>query len=277
MNTETPPSTVVFRSTDPLGLVWPYFAVAGGSTFAMPQDGMVRRRYHEHTLILTLSGAGRVMIEGGTFACQPNSLTWLDTGRKYAHGAALGQHWQYLWIAVSGFGLDDLHARARLSDQPVTNGLGTLAEDFEDIIEQMPNHQNATDGRISGQIAMVLAALFTGRQSDVSAAGLDPISKIMHQMRMDVSRDWDVDGLAALAGLSASQLFRRFKEASGTSPVQWLRQERMRLARHLLTATTDPVATIAQRCGYSDPYYFSRDFKRLNDLPPGKYRASTRQ
>ncbi|MCP4319181.1 MAG: AraC family transcriptional regulator [Hyphomicrobiales bacterium] len=269
-------SEVFFHTTDPHSSPWPYSVPVGGRTLVVHRDGMVRRRYHQHVLILTLSGQGRIEADETTFAANPQSVVWLDTARKYGHGAKQGEVWAYLWLAMSGHGLGRLHEQIALLDSPVMEGMGDLQPRFEDIVQNLAGQPPTIDATLSAQVAAIIAALFSKRVGTSALAGSDPITKLMRHLRRKVDQTWEIDDMAEIAGLSPSQLFRRFKDVAGTSPISWLRQERMLLARHLLTGTTDTIASIAHRCGYSDPFHFSRDFKRHNGCAPRNYRANTR-
>jgi len=48
-------------------------------------------------------------------------------------------------------------------------------------------------------------------------------------------------------------------------------QLKIRHACRLLDLTDKPVRTVAMEAGYEDPYYFSRTFKRLIGVVPGRY------
>lgn len=269
-------SEVFFHSTDIQSSPWPYSVPAGGRTRVLHTDGIVRRRYHEHVLIFTLSGRGRIAVGGKTFVTGAGGVVWLDTGRKYGHGAKPGETWSYLWIALSGHGLSRLHEQIALIESPVFEQMGDLRPQFEEIVKNLAEQSPTADAVMSAQVAAITTALFSKRFVAGMVAGSDSISKLMRRLRRDVDQSWQIDAMAEMAGLSPSQLFRRFKEETGTSPVSWLRQERMQLARHLLTATTGTIAGIALRCGYHDPFHFSRDFKRHNKSSPREYRAHAR-
>lgn len=75
-------------------------------------------------------------------------------------------------------------------------------------------------------------------------------------------------------GLSESTLRRQFRQAMGLSPHEYLIQVRVARAKELLAGTGLPLKAIARRLGYSDVYYFSRQFRQLTGLPPAGYQRS---
>ncbi|MEV6875959.1 helix-turn-helix domain-containing protein [Amycolatopsis sp. NPDC051128] len=83
-------------------------------------------------------------------------------------------------------------------------------------------------------------------------------------------------GIAARVGMSTRTLNRRFREQTGTTPLQWLLRARVRRAQHLLEATGDPVDRIAADVGFGSPTAFRERFKRGVGTSPQAYRASFR-
>ncbi|MGC7100957.1 GlxA family transcriptional regulator [Amycolatopsis lurida] len=88
------------------------------------------------------------------------------------------------------------------------------------------------------------------------------------------ARDLTLGDMAAHAGMSARTLNRRFREQTGTTPVQWLLRARIRRAQHLLEATAHPVDRIAGEVGFGSPTAFRDRFKRVVGISPNTYRAS---
>jgi transcriptional regulator GlxA family with amidase domain len=70
-----------------------------------------------------------------------------------------------------------------------------------------------------------------------------------------------VADLAARAGLAESQFRVRCLAATGFTPMQWLRAQRLARARVLRTAGL-PVATVAQRVGYDSPSALTAALRR---------------
>ncbi|MDD5349033.1 MAG: AraC family transcriptional regulator [Chthoniobacteraceae bacterium] len=84
----------------------------------------------------------------------------------------------------------------------------------------------------------------------------------------------DYAELAAEAGLSSSGLRRQFKSATGVSLHAYALQCRISAARTLLAENALPIKEIAERLGYRDAYFFSRQFRQWSGMPPAAYRKS---
>lgn len=80
-----------------------------------------------------------------------------------------------------------------------------------------------------------------------------------------------ITDIAAHFYVTPIYLNRIFKKEKGTSISQWLIQERMQLAAHLLKTTNYPAVTIANRAGYNNYPYFSTVFKRYYGCNPSQY------
>lgn len=85
-----------------------------------------------------------------------------------------------------------------------------------------------------------------------------------------------VPELAARCGLTTRTFNRRFLAATGTTPVSFIRQTRIDLARDLLRQSNLAIGEIAHRCGYPDAAYFSRSFAAAIGSTPLQYRLRTR-
>jgi AraC family transcriptional activator FtrA len=83
-----------------------------------------------------------------------------------------------------------------------------------------------------------------------------------------------VGGLAERAGLSSRTLARRFTEQLGTSPGQWLLDQRLDATRVLLEQTDLPVEAIATRVGLASAVNLRRRFRAHLSTTPGAYRRT---
>jgi AraC-like DNA-binding protein len=80
-----------------------------------------------------------------------------------------------------------------------------------------------------------------------------------------------LDELAALAGVGKFQLLRRFKKAYGTTPHDWLLQQRAERARGLIRQGAG-LSEAAAGAGFADQSHMTRVFMRRFGFTPGAWR-----
>lgn len=83
-----------------------------------------------------------------------------------------------------------------------------------------------------------------------------------------------VPELARMAGLSPSRFARAFTAAFGRAPIDYLIERRLDEAERLLRATRLSLREVALQVGFSDEFYFSRQFKKRRGRPPGACRRT---
>jgi transcriptional regulator GlxA family with amidase domain len=81
-----------------------------------------------------------------------------------------------------------------------------------------------------------------------------------------------VDDLAARAGLTPRTFARRFREQTGTTPLQWVVAARIRRAQELLEDGEASIEETASRAGFDSPVTFRARFRRAVGLTPSEYR-----
>ncbi len=80
-----------------------------------------------------------------------------------------------------------------------------------------------------------------------------------------------IEDLAKLSGYSTAHFSRIFNKVYGTSPIQYLNHIRITHAKNLIKAKQHTMTHIAQKCGFSNVYYFSTYFKKITGVSPKEY------
>lgn len=106
-----------------------------------------------------------------------------------------------------------------------------------------------------------------------AGATMEPLLRWLEE---NVERDLTLDDIALHAGTSARTLNRRFREQTGTTPLQWLYRARVRRAQYLLESTDHTVERIATQAGFGSPTAFRDRFKRVVGTSPYAYRRAFR-
>lgn len=104
-----------------------------------------------------------------------------------------------------------------------------------------------------------------------AGATLEPL---LSWLEDNCDRDFTLDEIAARAGMSTRTLNRRFREQTGTTPLQWLHRTRVRRAQYLLENTAHPVERIATQAGFGSPTAFRERFRRVVGTSPQAYRRA---
>jgi len=115
----------------------------------------------------------------------------------------------------------------------------------------------------------------------VSLATEDPLAvwdpgvcRAASAIRQDPGHPWTLLQLSRLALLSRSALAERFREQTGVTPMQYVRQERLARAAHLLRHGDQQISQIAASVGYASDAAFVRAFSAELGTTPGRWRAS---
>ena len=85
--------------------------------------------------------------------------------------------------------------------------------------------------------------------------------------------DITIDDMASAVAVSRSGLHRKVKHMLGTSPMEFLREARIRRAAKMLSESSKPITQIAYECGFADPKYFSKCFKASTGQTPTEYKT----
>jgi transcriptional regulator GlxA family with amidase domain len=100
----------------------------------------------------------------------------------------------------------------------------------------------------------------------------DSLAPLLEWMSANLDREMDVDALARRARMSPRTFARRFREQTGTTPLQWLLTARVRRAQELLETDCRPIEDIALCSGFDSPVTFRAHFRKIVGLSPRAYR-----
>ncbi|WP_028294133.1 GlxA family transcriptional regulator [Oceanobacter kriegii] len=95
-------------------------------------------------------------------------------------------------------------------------------------------------------------------------------------MKQYLREPFSLKQLSERAGLSERQFTRRFKQATGQTPLYYFQTIRCQAARELLQQSNLTVSDVAQAVGFGDSSYFIRVFRRLSGQSPGEFRDKVR-
>ncbi|HYU64617.1 MAG TPA: helix-turn-helix domain-containing protein [Verrucomicrobiae bacterium] len=132
---------------------------------------------------------------------------------------------------------------------------------------QVARHTLVAPHRDGGQSQFVQARAWEGTRES-------PLGEAMSWSREHLDRRISLAVLARESKTSVRTLSRRFREATGMTPLQWVRAQRVALACELLETTTLTVETVARNCGFPDAPTLRRHFAVQTGTTPRAYRTT---
>ena len=103
------------------------------------------------------------------------------------------------------------------------------------------------------------------------------IELIASKIKANTAASWDIPALAALVNLSPSRFRHLFKQETGTTPAQYLKEFRLRRAEKMLRTTFLSIKQILEQVGIASNAHFVRDFRRKYGTTPTTYRRMIRR
>jgi AraC family transcriptional regulator len=119
-----------------------------------------------------------------------------------------------------------------------------------------------------------LGTLDRRTESRVGALADWQVRKVCGYLSENLKRNFAMNELADLVGLSQEHFCRAFGRSMGTSPYQWLLERRMARARELLADRTKSLTVIAQEVGYAGQSAFGAAFRKVTGSTPSQYRRA---
>ena len=100
----------------------------------------------------------------------------------------------------------------------------------------------------------------------------DSISKAQEWLHQNFHKNFPLDATARRVGMSLRNFVRRFKQATGDSPLAYIQKLRIAAAKRLLESDHRTMQEISDAVGYQDPVFFRNLFQRHTGVSPSAYR-----
>jgi len=234
----------------------------------------------ESIVIVCLAGEGVCRFNGGEWHMKPGHLIVIPANCPHSYEADHENPWTIFWFHVRGnmfpYYLEELQISVQ---DPIINipNISGLMDAFEDV------YQHTESGYTNTSLLCLSTSLghFFGicklyqRSIKASQQGVEKrIEKTVEVMKKSLHRLLTLDQLAEIAGWSPTHYAALFKNKMNVPPLEFFTRLKMQSACDKLKLTNEPIQNIASSLGYNDAFYFSRLFKRHNELSPKNYRKA---
>lgn len=124
------------------------------------------------------------------------------------------------------------------------------------------------------ELLLLLSREYHTRSLDHDLIELEPLFRsAKKEILSHLEKDWTIENMAALTGLSPSRFSHVYRTLFHISPKKNLLLERINKARFLITSQNYSVTQAAICVGYDNIYHFSKQFKKVTGKSPSHFRT----
>jgi AraC-like DNA-binding protein len=237
-----------------------------------------RQRGHTPFAVLqhTLSGAGRLRYERLERKVGPGETMLVVIPHRHLYWIEDGERWEFFWIAITGQEALRLLRAILGATGPVFRLRSQTIERLAAMSLDLRDGKAESAGAASALAYTATMALYDDLLGDGGgrAERSPAIGRVLTHIRLNLGEPLDVPSLANLAGLSRAHFTRVFIDCEGVSPASFVLAERMRRAASLLVSGAASVKEVSRACGFDDPNYFAKAFRRSFGASPTEFRTT---
>jgi AraC-like DNA-binding protein len=276
------------------------YPISLGMTHANDNYKLQQDNSHCHSLIYCLSGSGeldyqgkkRIIERGDIVIINPDTPFSFKINNTRKSVDKLSQSEKKItsretkasdnviyWINFTGCLAQDFAERLLMkmdSGKAHVGVLNNIVSDFDHLLALGARGYTATNVIHAVHIlqqALSFLALQLRLTMFNNSSNFD-LEAVEALMRNSLHQELSLDTLAHYSQLSKFHFAKKFKELTDSSPIQHFINMKIQHACSQLDNSDIAIKDIASGLGYSDPYYFSRLFKKLVGISPKQYRDS---
>lgn len=243
-------------------------------------EGHLMRRPHGTSstiVIFCVTGAGWVRVGGKLHHLSGHQAAVILPNTPHEYGARKEQPWSIWFAHLAGSDVSELVGNLDVTTRGPLTSIGTIEHVvalLDEIVTTLERDQSPARLLGTSGAAWKLMTELGVDQLLPELGG--PLERAMAYLRDRLDGSITVSELAALVGVSPSHLGTLFRRATGGGVLAYHTALRMARARQLLDVTDASVQEVGRDVGFSDPFYFSRHFRRHHGMSPTQYRERDR-
>lgn len=247
--------------------------------FYIQECGHLKVRGEHHTsrenlqsflVVLVVDGKGTLCYDGQEYRLKAGDCFFIDCRAQHSYQSDPESPWEILWAHFNGSTSEEYYKIFATQRHPVLHPIAsvkfaTLMQELMDLnAEPYADTEALTSGVLVNLLTLLLTAKNVGEAADSSLQ--IKLKSLLAHIDANFTEEIHLDELSARFDISKYYLTREFKRAYGETIFQHIIGLRINYAKRLLRFTDKSVEEIALLCGFNDQSYFSKQFKKAENV-----------
>ena len=251
-----------------------------GDFWAGPAYYTNREEYASYLIKITVDGFGQLDYNGQAYLVPPGHFFLIDCKKHQQYRTAPGtDRWHNMWVHLYGANTkayyDTFLTYNNGSPVGMLSDLSTAVNIFSALLEldtESPN-QMAVDFQAASLLTQLLSECVLSTMAKGKASDMPQIIQNIRMYLMNHYREkHTLESLGDQFNINPFYLQKQFKRHVGMSPSEYQIFLRMTKAKELIRNTKLPMSEIAYQVGIENLGYFTRLFKKQEEMTPQEYR-----
>lgn len=233
-----------------------------------------------YKLFFVLEGQGHLEINNEVYTITSGNGFIIPPDTIVAYWPHDSDIWKYFWIGFNGMNAESYLSRASITKNQPFFAIAdpkAFATSFAELFNASSNSK-AMDLKSLGAFYHLLSILIDDspdyNQSTPMTKAKDLyVNQAIEFMHTNYSRPIQIEDIAHYVNLDRRYLYQLFKNKMNLSLKQYLMAYRIEKAKSLLQESNLTIQQISASVGYTDPFLFSKTFKKNTGFSPTSYRA----
>lgn len=241
----------------------------------------INRTIQHHELIFITGGKGHIILQNKRYEFKEDTLLYICPNAQFSIKSdaeeslyGLTVHFSY---ATVGFNSDKWDIT--MNNDTLSLNFVQILKDYYQINDTFKKMVEGWDAKLPGYefitktlLQQLLFEIFQNiKNNNQNYSTSLKVERVIEYMRRNIDNKLTLSDLSKLVQLSSAYLSRAFKETTGYSVIEFFNKIKVDKAKELIIEGDKNIKEVAQALGFTDEFYFSRMFKKIEGISPSKF------
>ncbi len=219
-----------------------------------------------------IKGSGTLELDGKKYNPKAGDMYILPLGSHQKYQSSADDPWEKIFINLQGSSIPRLIKAYNLHHQVLFHNCEFLYPIFVELVKK--TKEDISNSQIMEECNMLLNKLFMrlSKKFEEDTDIPDEVRLVKDYIDSHLSQEVSIDELSSIIFRSNDYTNKVFRKYYGLPPYTYYLNKKIEMAKVLLSNTALNIKQIAERLGYKESHYFSKQFHLVTGMTPKEYR-----